>query len=177
MVPFALLLILDFDFQIVEVAGFDVKIFDEWKDVFSCLCTFKLLVLNEYIINQMYYFMYLNFLLLFYFWLCWVFVAMWGLPLVVVGRGCSLLQHTGFSFRWLLIAEHLSSSGQASAVGAHGLACPAACEIIWDQGSNPCTLHWQVDSHWTAGKSQVSCVFERPRYIQYIPPRHFFIHW
>jgi len=29
MVPFALLLILDFDFQIVEVAGFDVKIFDE----------------------------------------------------------------------------------------------------------------------------------------------------
>ena len=72
----------------------------------------------------MYYFMYLNFLLLFYFWLCWVFVATWVLPLVVVGKGCSSLRHTGFSLRWLLIAEHLSSNGQASAVGHMGLLVP-----------------------------------------------------
>ena len=28
----------------------------------------------------------------------------------------------------------------------HGLSCSAACGIIPDQGSNPCPLHWQVDS-------------------------------
>ena len=29
---------------------------------------------------------------------------------------------------------------------AHGLSCPVACGIFQDQGSNPCPLHWQVDS-------------------------------
>ena len=28
----------------------------------------------------------------------------------------------------------------------HGLSCSAACGIFPDQGSNPCPLHWQVDS-------------------------------
>ena len=27
-----------------------------------------------------------------------------------------------------------------------GFTCPAACGIFPDQGSNPCPLHWQVDS-------------------------------
>lgn len=48
-VPFAFLLILYFGFTFKELKllHFDVKIFDGWKDVFSCLCTFKLLVLND----------------------------------------------------------------------------------------------------------------------------------
>ena len=29
---------------------------------------------------------------------------------------------------------------------AHGLSCSAACRIFPDQSSNPCPLHWQVDS-------------------------------
>ena len=29
---------------------------------------------------------------------------------------------------------------------AHGLSCSMACGIFPDQGSNPCLLHWQVDS-------------------------------
>ena len=29
---------------------------------------------------------------------------------------------------------------------AHGLSCSVACEILQDQGSNLCLLHWQVDS-------------------------------
>ena len=33
-----------------------------------------------------------------------------------------------------------------SVVVAHGLSCSTACEIFSDQGSNPCPLHWQVDS-------------------------------
>ena len=35
---------------------------------------------------------------------------------------------------------------QASVVVAQGLSCSAACGIFPDQGSNPCPLHWQVDS-------------------------------
>ena len=34
----------------------------------------------------------------------------------------------------------------ASAVAACGLSCLTACIIFPDQGSNPCPLHWQVDS-------------------------------
>ena len=33
-----------------------------------------------------------------------------------------------------------------SVVGAHRLSCPTACGIFQDQGSNPCSLHWQADS-------------------------------
>ena len=33
-----------------------------------------------------------------------------------------------------------------SAVVAHKLSCPAACEIFQDQQSNLCSLHWQMDS-------------------------------
>ena len=34
----------------------------------------------------------------------------------------------------------------ASVVVALGLSCSSACGIFPDQGSNPCSLHWQVDS-------------------------------
>ena len=49
-----------------------------------------------------------------------------------------------------LVAEHglqarrLQSTG--SVVVAHGLICSAACGIFPNQASNPCPLHWQVDS-------------------------------
>ena len=33
-----------------------------------------------------------------------------------------------------------------SIVVAHGLSCSTAGGIFLDQGSNPCLLHWQVDS-------------------------------
>ena len=35
---------------------------------------------------------------------------------------------------------------RASVVVVHGLSCSTACGIFPDQGSNPCPLHWQVDS-------------------------------
>ena len=34
-----------------------------------------------------------------------------------------------------------------SVAAAPGLSCSEACGIIPGQGSNPCPLHWQVDSH------------------------------
>ena len=38
---------------------------------------------------------------LFYFWLCWVFVAVHGLSLAVASRGYFLFVAQGFSLRWL----------------------------------------------------------------------------
>ena len=35
----------------------------------------------------------------------------------------------------------------ASVVWARGLSCSAARGVFLDQGSNPCLLHWQMDSH------------------------------
>ena len=89
-----------------------------------------------------------------YFWLCWVFIAARGLSLVAASGGCSWLRCAGFSLRWLLLfqsmdSRHTGFSGcgtRASVVVAHRLSCSAACGIFPDQGSNPCPLHWQVDS-------------------------------
>ena len=62
----------------------------------------------------------------FLFWLCCVFVAVQGLSLVT---------------------KHTLQSTQASVFVAHKLSCPVECEIFLDQGSNLCSLHWQVDSY------------------------------
>ena len=44
-----------------------------------------------------------------------------------------------------LVPEHGFLGVQASVV-VHGLSCFKAHEIFLDQGSNPCLLHWQMDS-------------------------------
>ena len=74
----------------------------------------------------------------------------WGLLFVVV-RGLLIAAASP-------VAEHglqahrlqqlwLAGSRRAGSVAvAHGLSCSAACGILPDQGSNPCPLHWQVDS-------------------------------
>ena len=45
----------------------------------------------------------------FYFWLCWVFVAVRGLSLVVASGGYSSLRCAGFSLRWLLLLQSTGS--------------------------------------------------------------------
>ena len=97
-------------------------------------------------------------LCIFYFWLCWGFVAMcrlfcygeWGYSLVAV-HGLLLAVAS-------LVAEHGLQDTQVSVVAAPGvqstgsvvvvleLSCSAACGIFPDQESNPCLLHWQADS-------------------------------
>ena len=42
-----------------------------------------------------------------YFWLCWIFIAVYGLSLVVVSKGYSLLQSMSFSLLWLLLLAQL----------------------------------------------------------------------
>ena len=69
-----------------------------------------------------------------YFWLRWVLVAACGLSLIVASGGL------------LFVAVHGLLIAVASLVTEHGLSCSAACGIFPDQESNPCPLHWQVDS-------------------------------
>ena len=56
--------------------------------------------------------------------------------------GCS----AGFSLWWLLLLPGRDSGHVGSVAAAHGLSCPTACGTFPDQGSNPCPLHWQVES-------------------------------
>ena len=44
----------------------------------------------------------------------------------------------------VVVARGFQSAGLV--VVAHGPSCSTACGIFLDQGSNPCALHWQVDS-------------------------------
>ena len=84
---------------------------------------------------------------------------------LLISFGCvgSSLLHAGFlQLRWAgatlwcgAQASHCSGFSccraralgmRASVIVAHGLNCYKACGIFPDQGSNPCPLHWQVDS-------------------------------
>ena len=52
---------------------------------------------------------YSSFLYFIYFWLCWVFITVQVLPLVVVSGGYSLVEVVGFSLQWLLLLQSRSS--------------------------------------------------------------------
>ena len=81
-----------------------------------------------------------------YFWLCWVFVSARGLSLFAASGSHSSSRCTGLSLSRPLLLRSTGSRCAGSVVVAHGLSCSAACEILPDQGSNPCPLHWQADS-------------------------------
>ena len=92
-----------------------------------------------------YLFIYL-FIYLFYLWLCWVFVSVRGLSLVVASGGHSSSQSAGLSLSRPLWLQSTGSRRAGSVIVAHGPSCSAACGILPDQGSNLCPLHWQADS-------------------------------
>ena len=81
-----------------------------------------------------------------YFWLCWVFVSVRGLSVVVASGGHSSSRCAGLSPSRPLLLWSTSSRRAGSAIVAHGPRCSAACGIFPDQGSNLCALHWQADS-------------------------------
>ena len=84
------------------------------------------------------------------FWLCWVFVATWGLSLVAVSRGYSLVVMCGLLISAVLaflVAKHRLQD--VSAVVGHRFHCSSGMNlpgIFPDQRSNVCPLHWQADS-------------------------------
>ena len=87
-----------------------------------------------------------KFYLFIYFWLCWVFVSVRGLSLVVASGGHSSSRCAGLSLSRPRLLQSTGSRRAGSVVVAHGPSCSAACGIFPDQGSNPCPLHWQADS-------------------------------
>ena len=115
-------------------------------------------------------------MLLFCFWLHRAFLALSGLFLVAAS-GAPL--HCGvrashckvFSCRqaqalgaqaWVVAARGLSDCGTGSVAVAHRLRCCAPCRIFKNQGSNPCPLHWQVDSyplHHQGSPAPVFCFY------------------
>ena len=90
------------------------------------------------------FFFFIN--LFIYFWLCWVFVSVQGLSLVVASRGHSSSRCAGLSLSRPLLLQSTGSGRAGSVVVAHGPSCSLACGIFPDQGSNPCPLHWEADS-------------------------------
>ena len=70
-------------------------------------------------------------MLLFFFWLCWVFVAVCGLSLVLASGGYSLLRHRGFSLPWLLLC---SAGSRLMDSGVAALGPRAQAQWLWPTG-------------------------------------------
>lgn len=85
-------------------------------------------------------------LFFFNFWLVRVFAAACGFSRVADSRGHSSLQWPGFSWQCFSRGRAQALGRRVSAAAMHRFRCPAACEILPDQGTNPHPLHWQVDS-------------------------------
>ena len=98
-----------------------------------------------------------------YFWLCRVFVFVWGLSLVAASGGHSSSRCVGLSLSRPLLLQSTGSRRAGSVVMAHGPSCSAACGIFPDQGWNPCPLNWQADSQPLRHQgSPVLMIFNNP---------------
>ena len=131
----------------------------------ACVCTF-LKIKNHRIFLFIYVFV--------YFGLRWAFVALAGLPLVVVNGSRTLLRCEGFSLKRLLL---LWSTGSRHSL--QWLSC--ASSRAWAQElpcrwnlprpgteTMPCPLHWQLDSYplHHQGSSVCVCVYFLKNKIQ-----------
>ena len=110
-----------------------------------CLKVF-LNFLFDFIVDSLGFFFVFLKILFIYLWLCWVFVSVQGLSLVAASGGHSSSRCAGLSLPRSLLLRSTGSRRAGSAIVAHGPSRPVACGIFPDQGSNPCPLHWQVDS-------------------------------
>ena len=96
---------------------------------------------------------FLKFYLFIYFGLHWVSTAALRLSIVAVSGGCSSLQCLHSRCSGLSCFRAQAPGTQASVAAALRLSIcgtdlhSATCGIFPDQGSNPCPLHWQAESH------------------------------
>ena len=124
----------------------------------------EVLIWGRWDLRLIIFYIYIN--LFIYFWLCWVFVSVWGLSLVVASGGHSSSQCAGLSLSRPLLLRSTGSKRAGSVVVAHRPSCSEACEIFPDQGSNPCPLHWQADSqplcHQGSPKAYFKAIFLKP---------------
>ena len=71
---------------------------------------------------------------------------MQGTSLVAASGGHSSSRCTGLPLSRPLLLRSTGSRRAGSVVVARGHSRSVACGIFPDQGSNPCSLHWQADS-------------------------------
>ena len=81
-----------------------------------------------------------------YFWLCWVFIAVHGLSLVVVSGAYSSLWCSGFSLQWLLLLQSTDSRH----VGFSS--CGTQAQYLWHMGL---VAPWHVGSSQTRAQTHV----------------------
>ena len=77
---------------------------------------------------------------IYYFWLCWVFIAVCRISLPAASRGYSSLRCTGFSLQWLLL---LQSTGSRHAGFS---SCSTQVQQLWLMGSRA-----QAQQLWCMG--------------------------
>ena len=116
--------------------------FKFWLNLIYLLIYFLLLLVVVFFFFKLFF---LKFLFI-YLWLCWVFVSMRGLYLVVASGGHSSSRCAGLSLSRPLLLRSTGSRRAGSVTVAHGPSRSVACGIFPDQGSNPRSLHWQADS-------------------------------
>ena len=87
-----------------------------------------------------------NYSFIYYLWLCWVLVSVWGLSLAAASVGHSSSRCAGLPPSRPPLLRSTGSRRAGSAAVAHGLSCSAACGIFPDQGPNPRPPHRQADS-------------------------------
>ena len=97
-------------------------------------------------LNRVFFSFLLSICLFIYLWLCWVFVSVRGLSLVVASGGHSSPRCAGPSPPRPLPLRSTGSRCPGSVIVAHGPSRSAARGILPDRGSNPCPLHWPADS-------------------------------
>ena len=101
----------------------------------------------------------------FYLWLCWVFVSVRGLSLLVASGGHSSSRYAGLSLSRPLLLQSTGSRRAGSVIVTHGSSCSAACGIFPDQGLNPCPLHWQADSQPLRHQGSPISLFYRQYFV------------
>ena len=96
-----------------------------------------------------------------YFWLCWVFVSMRGLSLVVASGGHSSLRCAGLSLSRPLLLWSTGSRRAGSVVVAHGPSCSAPCGIYPRPGLEPMSpaLAGRFSTTVPPGKPWMNCFY------------------
>ena len=103
----------------------------------------------------------LFYLFIYYLWLCWVFVSVRGLSLVVASGGHSSSRCAGPSPSRPLLLQSTGSRHAGSVIVAHGPSCSAAYGIFPDQGSNPCPrIGRQIPNHCATSEALLFFLIE-----------------